>query len=285
MLLRTGMLLAMLSLFAGCSTPRIDVNLPTARMDLPEVGNDSFRGRVGAIAAQYHRVTLTSTDSETNTPTDSSTLVGNVSTREKRFMGDFKMNALPGLEFGARRGQSGVTLFQGKYQLLGSSYQQSDAGNLSLAASLGYGWVQDTADQHDASSCTELWIFCSTGSPIGWESDYWESEVDTRIMDFALIGGYRLSQQWLAFGGLYRQHYDMTAQIRYGTRQNSQTTWAASLETRQDGRQSGLNLGLEWRTQSKGLSVIAELSRARLSWDNVPDSYQSFFQAGMYLSF
>lgn len=249
-----------------CSACALVVKVPTARLESPEAIGKTFGTRVGIGLAGTSNVNLAN---------DPSARPPNLS--EPKMETGYDGPARVGLglgqrfEVGVRYGAlSNAYLLTGKAQLLGPSRIESKPGDVSLAATYGFGRQKSEVGGNQ-------------NGRLGAAGYNWSSEVTTTIYDYALIAGYRLNETGLFYGGPYFMRMNMSGTIHHALSDNG-TSPAVDYPQDGNGQAVGANLAYQYSPQGRQISLTFELVYVDFSWTAVerrrdvkPDMMFEFF--------
>lgn len=228
-------LVAMTLLSSACnisSEREVFVRIPVSRLELPEPAPRQF-GAGPAVGGEA-LVTLTK-DQTTTAPNPDAPEFSDNTTQIARF--DFQVQPTLGLAFKSQR--DGLAQGQIKWIALGPGTLVQP---LSLALTASYGISLGDND------------FVFNAGP-----DNARTKLDQSVVDLAMVFGFKLSPQWMAYGGPYyaRTDYDGTHSADRGNDPDVNIKFEGQAEL------IGGNIGLAWSYANWG-RLLAEYSLARV---------------------
>ncbi len=234
------------SLFlTGCnSTPK--VFLSTHRLENPEVASKPLKVNISSGIVTDSIVTVQETDDE---PSDGNDL---------NLMANIGMTFAKGLQFSLTRSHETYRL-SGKYQFWGENSDKATKGNFSQAISLGY--IRRDVEEEEGNP--ELDGKNLSQVPVEERSSTWQHRTNT--IDIAWVLGYRLSHNFMIYGGPF---YSSSA--LNGVRYKGYTEYEKDLDLH--GYMTGANLALEYRFDN-GLALISEVLIFDNKWESDTYSY------------
>lgn len=259
--------IGVLLLLSACNS--LYVRVPQSRMDSPEVissggdANPNFHLLTGLTASRSIRVV---SDASSRPPTYGTP--ESVPESEVHIRGgiDYKR-----VEINLRSGVFASAVpwgVQVKYQFIGDGQNTAKKSNFSLAATLMYasGESKISGDQNGLLG------------PGGYK---WNAKATNTTTDYAIIAGYRVSDELLIYGGPFSAKYSMSGNIHDDLSDNG-TSAAADYSLSASGAQSGFNLAAQLNLGTKGY-LILEGVYSSLTWTNLKDV--SEFRSGALVGF
>lgn len=234
-------------LFQGCTD--LTLRIPTSRMESPESNGKLWRVGLGGGIASDHDVILV-TDASARPPvTNQTTIQTNV---QSLFFANIGLAQFIDLEL--RPTLPGTQLIA-KFQFLGDSARESQAGNFSIAATVavGAGNVSNSGNQD---------VLFGPGNA------GWNATASYTAFDFGLVFGYRISDYVLLYGGPYLTRYNAKASIHQDAVTNPSYP-AGDYTITGNGTQSGANFASQFTfSKEKHWSITAELVYSNIKWTN-----------------
>lgn len=176
----------------GCSNlPPATSSYSLQRFAVPEVANKSYEVDVHIGSAEMHKVSLPST--QDGKPTFDCIALFDCHENDATFV-QAGVSVLPGLAFSYDNQLDRVGII---WQFAGDHLGDSKTGNFSQALVFGASGHSDraSANQYKSNLVTDTLI----------RTDSWNQH--TKAYDIGWVGGYRLNDDWLIYGGpFYTQH-------------------------------------------------------------------------------
>jgi len=243
-------------LLTGCGT----IQKPTSSYSLqrfasPEVAAEKWRPSAHVGSAKMHKVVLPeSANSKPSFDCNASILC--VEEDPYFFLGS--LSVLPGLEFSFN---SQLNRISATWQFYGDYHGNAKAGNISQALVMG---VSGHSDSDKDISYFDIEV------PNNFTKQSWDQT--TKTLDIGWVGGYRIDDKWLVYGGPFVTYHkiDNTVEIK---------TDISKIQNQYNfkGRQVGANIALQYAAFS-WLDVNLEFvsARYRMNDGSINDSQVNF---------
>lgn len=233
-------------ILVGCGT----IQKPTSSYSLqrfatPEIASEALSGSAYIGYAQMHKVVLP--DSANGKPSfDCNPTI--LCVEEDPYFVQGSLAVMPGLEFSFN---SQLNRIGATWQFYGDYRGNAKTGNISQALVFG-------VSSHSESD-TDVGNF-EIEVPSEFTKQSWDQT--TKTIDIGWVGGYRIDEQWLVYGGPFITYHDIdnTVEIK---------TDLSKIQNRYDfkGRQVGANIAMQY-TGFSWLDINLELVSARYSMNN-----------------
>ncbi len=242
----------MLAVLSSCA--KIQVKTPASRFVSPEAQGKLFAGSIQAEQQTGLEGTLDLSGDRTDNPLE---LRNNVSD----FATSLHLGLLDKLDFFVKGHANAPSVYNFKYQVLGSSRKDAQKGNHALAISIGYGQSTSSQTEEDTS------IFNN-------QDDEIEAELEHSLLDASIIYGYRPENDTLVYGSIQVSKQDVNFELDIDGNDNlngkkfTLNTWAY-----------GVSIGAIRYFEK--YSINLESSLQRTDWNrNDPGTY-GFIQASL----
>ncbi len=223
-------------LFTGCTTIAPKVHLDSYRLENPEVASTPLKVNIATGIVTDTELTVQDTTED------------NIDGAEIRLLGKLGVTLAKGLQFSLSHSRSDRYRLSGKYQFYGDNADLATQGNFSQAISLGYA--------HGVTSDTERVIDAESYSA----KNYFDWELTTHTIDIAWILGYRMTDNFMLYGGPFIG-YSMSK----GTRFKDSAQFEKTLNL--SGYMPGANLAFEYRFDM-GLALSLEALTYNNRWES-----------------
>lgn len=234
-------------LLSGCTS--LTMQLPTSRLDSPEVlGAGSRRFEMGLGSSSHKNVIFT--DDASKRPPDLSK--PRIELNEP-LSGHLGLGVFENFEVGVRTSVGpSPWRFIGKLQLLGDSREKAKSGNFSLALTGGIGFAVSNlrGDQNGR---------------FGPGGHNWAASVRLFMTEAALIAGYRLTDELLVYAGGFHAHHTINGRIEHQESDDGLSP-QAEYKFEYGGYQTGANGGIRLELGSRAfMTVEGVYSKTKLS--------------------
>lgn len=238
----------LVSTLTGCTTyknPSSSYGLQ--RFAVPEVAAESWQAEVNVGAATMHKVLLPPQNNQ------KPVFTCNKSTKCKTEEPVFVLAGLsvtPGLAFfyNARHNRVSAT-----WQYGGDYAGQATTGNFSQALVLGFSTHKDNGYFGDAT------FIGDPNETLAWDQS-------TSTIDFGWVGGYRLNNNWLVYGGPFVTLHDIDTSSNYTAAGG--LTQIKNPDQNFKGKQIGANAAVQYQF-FRNMNVSVELVSANYRIDDV----------------
>ncbi len=215
----------------GCSNlPPASSSYSLQRFAVPEVANKSYQVDVHIGSAEMHKVILPNTAK--GEPNFACLDFLDCDAKDPTFV-QAGVSILPGLAFSYDNQLDRVGII---WQFAGAHLGDSKTGNFSQALVLGASGHSDTASHSQYQS--------NLGTDTLTRTDSWDQH--TKAYDIGWVGGYRLNDQWLIYGGPFYTLHKIDLNTRselYNVTPTTTTVNAFNF----DGKQFGANIAAQYR--------------------------------------
>ena len=214
----------------GCGT----IQKPTSSYSLqrfatPEIASEAWRGSAHVGYAQMHKVVLP--DSANSKPNFDCKGTPLCVEKDPYFLSG-GLSVMPGLAFDYNSQLNRISTtwqFDGEYQ------NNAKAGNISQALVLGY-------SSHSESDSTDVNIQLEL--PGDFQLQSWDQT--TKTIDIGWVGGYRIDDKWLVYGGPFVAFHDVDNSVSINRKSNTGLTKIDN-QYNFSGRQLGANIALKYQ--------------------------------------
>ncbi len=223
-------------LFTGCTTIAPKVHLDSYRLENPEVASTPLKVNIATGIVTDTELTVQDTTED------------NIDGAEIRLLGKLGVTLAKGLQFSLSHSRSDRYRLSAKYQFYGDNADLATQGNFSQAISLGYtnGVTSEAERVKDAESYSA--------------KNYFEWELTTHTVDIAWILGYRVTDNFMLYGGPFVS-YSMSKGTRFKDSPQFERTLNLS------GYMPGANLVFEYRFDM-GLALSLETLTYNNRWES-----------------
>lgn len=226
------------------------------RFAVPEVAEKPLKFNLKAGAAEMYKVMLPAT--ENDTPEFNCDRDGTCYANDPDFMyADVSVIKGISLNYNTQLNRIGAI-----WQFYGASSDQAKAGNFSQAIVVGF------SRDKDSNELPEI----ADSDPTVFNARAWSQS--TSSVDIGWVGGYRLSDDWLVYGGPFVNYHDIDSSIHFEKR-NNYDVFTMQQGYGLKGRQVGANIALRYDILS-WLNVDVEFVSARYTMNNVSNRDSQF---------
>jgi len=244
-LLNIAVLVTCPIILAGCNTfQKPSSSYSLQRFAVPEVASEAWKLSAHAGYAKIHKVVLPTT--EAGMPNfDCKTNNSCVEDDHLFVAGDVSVAEGLAFTFNSQLNRISTT-----WQFYGENQGKAQAGNISQALVLGYSRHSD-----NSSTIGDINNF----NPAEWSQK-------TQTVDLGWVGGYRIDEQWLIYGGPFVSIHDIDNTVDTTTRTANEVIKTYN-QFNFSGRQQGANIAVQYQTFS-WLEVQLEWVFARYQMNN-----------------
>lgn len=192
-----------LTLFYSCSQVTVDYHMPTSGGYTPETSGDFFSGNIGGQIHSDQKVEVGSAYSTTIFGSDDSATIDTTPEAKSSLGLGFYgiLGVIENLDIGLKTNNEATTMFNLKYQFIGSSLKAREEGHkLSVAVAYGTGSETESNFQLNDTNTNSV------------QNDL-EGEIELKNYELGLQYGYRFDKNFLLYNSLYFTEYDMEGSI------------------------------------------------------------------------